>query len=317
MSVETLLRKPPTEQPGKAFRAPWDGALTESQAKCAKDQNNPQAFCDAAGLRITLWCYGFDSREDSLPQARLELERALALDDKCANAHTLRSVLDLADWHWERAEAGFRLGVELEPQNAANHHWYALFLAAMGRHDEAMTYSKQSAALDGSAASLVGHGSIYYFAHRFEELAQIMERAVAEAPDLAPAYDWLGMAYLQLGRFEESIAVYRRAAELSDGLAEILAGLGHAYGVAGRRKEAEQILDYLVACAAHHYVPPVQIAFVAFSAGEDEQAYALLERAYREKSWELSFCREEPWLDYLHGDSRFQNLLGRIRFPPK
>ena len=68
--------------------------------------------------------------------------------------------------------------------------------------------------------------------------------------------------------------------------------------------------------AKQKYVPPVQIAFVHIGLGENDRALELLERAYRERSWELVFIRVEPWVDPLRSDPRFQDLLRRINFPP-
>lgn len=315
MNVEDILRKPPTEQPGRTFRVPWDEALMALEDECAADERNAQALCDAANLRVTLWCFGFVPRDEALPKARREVKQAFAIQSDFAPAHTMQGVLDLADWKWGSAEDHFRRAIDLNPSSAWALHWYALFLGAMGRHEEAIRYSLRSVELDNSPGLLVGHGSIHYFAQQFEKLAAIMERTIAASPDFASAYDWLGMAYVQLGRFDESIAVYRRATELSDGIAEILGGLGHAYGIAGRVGEARDVLNYLENCAQHNYVPPVQIAFVAFSIGETERGFALLEQAFREKSWELAFSRAEPWLLHLHGDPRFQDLQRRINFP--
>jgi hypothetical protein len=39
----------------------------------------------------------------------------------------------------------------------------------------------------------------------------------------------------------------------------------------------------------------------------------MLDIAYRERSWELAFIREETWLDILHSDERFLELLKKIR----
>jgi len=65
------------------------------------------------------------------------------------------------------------------------------------------------------------------------------------------------------------------------------------------------------------YVPPVQIAFVYVGLGERDRAVELLEKAYKERSWELVFIREEPWFDDLRSDPRFVDLVRRMHFPKK
>jgi tetratricopeptide (TPR) repeat protein len=187
----------------------------------------------------------------------------------------------------------------------------------MGRHDQAIQEAKIADSLDLPAGSKIGYGSILYFAHEFEKMVELLEPAIIDEPDTAPLYDWLGMAYVQLKQYDKSIENYRKAADLSDGLAEIMAGLGHAYGMAGRTAEAREVLDYMLACAERWYVPPVQIAFVCLSIGEMDRAYTFLKKALQERSWELIFMREEPWLDDLHSDKRFLEIMDRLNFPAK
>ena len=144
-----------------------------------------------------------------------------------------------------------------------------------------------------------------------------MEALIKDMPDFAPGYDWLGMAYIMLKRYDESIAVYEKAVALSDGLAEINGGLGHAYGEAGRMEDAQRVLDEMTAQRQKWYVPPVQIAFVCLGLGDLDAAFHWLDIAYKEKSWELVFAREEPWLDHLHNESRFKDIVNQMKFPAK
>ena len=143
----------------------------------------------------------------------------------------------------------------------------------------------------------VARSSILYFERRWQEMIDVLTPTIEQDANYGPAYNWLGMAYVQREQFDESITTYCRAVELSDGLAEVLAGLGHAYAVAGREEEARKVLDKLHRLADRWYVPPVQIAFVHVGLGEKRQAMDLLNTAYQQRSWELVFLQAEPWLD--------------------
>jgi tetratricopeptide (TPR) repeat protein len=205
----------------------------------------------------------------------------------------------------------------LGPENPDAHHWYALYLSAIGKHEQALKSSRHSLSLSMDPYSDIGYGSILYFAHQFNEMVELLEETVKKTPNYAPSFDWLGMAYLQLKQFDKSIEAYRRAVELSDGLAEIKAGLGHAYGMAGRKEEARKVLNELNSLAEKYYIPPVQIAYVAASLDEIDETFELLEKAYIERTWDLVFIREEPWFDDFHSLPRFVDLLKRIQFPRK
>ena len=206
------------------------------------------------------------------------------------------------------------MATELDPRRAQSHHWYALYLAATNRPEEARKYSLRSVELDSSAGMKIGRSSILYFRRDWPGMIEVLKPTIEKNGDYGPAYDWLGMAYVEQRQFDRAIATYRRAVELSDGLAEVLAGLGHAYAVAGREHEAREVLDKLERLDERWHVPPVQIAFVHVGLGDKERALGLLDKAYEERSWELVFLQVEPWLDQLRGEARFEKLVGKMKF---
>jgi len=303
--------------PGKKFRDPWDKAIVELEQRIREYPEDISAYIGLAEYYITLWCFGFLSRKESLPKAKEAAERAMRLDANSSAVHTVLGMLKLNDWDWAGAEQEFQNAIELDANDPKPHHWYALYLSAMGRHKQALSESMQAVAIEPSATYKTGLGSILYFAKDFDRMTEVMEKVVAQDPSFAPGYDWLGMAYVQLGRYEESIQVYQKAVALADGAAEVKAGLAHAYGIAGREAEARAILDELLTLSKKWYIPPVQIAFVYVGLGELEKTFDMLEIAYRERAWELVFLRVEPWFAHLHSQPRFVKLLKALHFPER
>jgi serine/threonine-protein kinase len=67
-------------------------------------------------------------------------KKAVELDQQSSEAHaSLAFVTFFGMWDAADAEKEFRRAIELDPNNAKAHHWYATFLHALGRHDEALT----------------------------------------------------------------------------------------------------------------------------------------------------------------------------------
>ena len=306
---------PTHEFPGKGIRDAMRAAARRFEHATEENPDYAPSFVGVADWYTTLWCFGFVARTESMPLAKKAALRATEIDDQLADAHTVLGAVYMADWEWTLAEREFRRGIELDPQNANSHHWYALFLAAMGRHKEALTESAKAIALEPTVGNQTGRGAVLYFAHEFRRMAKHMETTIAESPDFAIGYDWLGMAYVQLKRFDEAIITYEKADRLSRGMAEIKAGLGHAYGEAGKTAKAREILRELNRFSHQWHIPPVQIAYVHISLGEKDMAFKMLEKAFREKSWELAFLGVEPWFDPLRDDPRFVDLHNRMQFP--
>ena len=68
------------------------------------------------------------------------------------------------DWDWVTAEKEYRRAIELDPNYATAHHWYAEFLALMGRFDEAFMEIERARKLDPlSLIVAADHGVILYY----------------------------------------------------------------------------------------------------------------------------------------------------------
>jgi tetratricopeptide (TPR) repeat protein len=123
------------------------------------------------------------------------------------------------------------------------------------------------------------------------------------------------MAYIEQKDYKNSLDTYFKAFELSDGTVEVGAGLGHALGLAGEYELAKQMADYYHEAAKTNYLPHMQRAFIHIGIGEYDEAIALLEEAYEQKSWFLIFMAVEPWLDPLREDERFIKLTTKMQYP--
>jgi hypothetical protein len=83
---------------------------------------------------------GLQAPQHAFPAAKAAAEKALTLDDAAVEAHTaLADVLKLYERDWDRAERVYRRAIEVDPQYAGAHHWYAQLLAVLSQHDEALS----------------------------------------------------------------------------------------------------------------------------------------------------------------------------------
>ncbi len=305
----------PPASPGAAFRKQFDDAIGQYQQAIRENPADAVSLANLAHAYITLWCYGFIPHSAALPKASTAVERALEIDAQCGPAHVALGLIKESLWEWQAVEPELKLGISCAPDDALGYNWYANYLYANSRFEEAYAMAERAVQLSPAPGYKIGLGALSYFAQDYQRLKREMLALIAEHPNYAPAYDWLGMAYVQLGEFDKSIEVYEKAAALSGRLAEILGGLGHAYGIAGNERDARRILDEMKAYAQSTYVPPVQIAFVYAGLGDTDNTFRMLEKAYSEKSWELIFVRTEPWFEHLQQDRRMKGLLRRMGFP--
>ena len=95
----------------------------------------------------------------------------------------------------------------------------------------------------------------------------------------------------------------------------MIAALGYAYAKAGKRNDANRILDELQKLSADRYVSAFELAAIHVALGEREQAFQLLERSYKERSFHLINLKVRPEFAPLRPDPRFHDLVRRIGLP--
>ncbi|MGO9649098.1 MAG: protein kinase domain-containing protein [Terriglobales bacterium] len=252
------------------------------------------------------------------PKTKEAAKRALAIDESDAGAHlTLAIVAQWYDWDWAAAESEFKRAIELSPNNSEAHLYYGWFLVPMGRADEAVLEAKRAQQADPlSVVTVFSVGAVFLFARQWDPAIEQLHRALQVDPNFWFARCFLGRAYEQKGKLPEAIAEFQRALELEKNNTEIWSGLGHAYALSGNRTEAHKVLDHLKELSAHSWVAPYNVAVIYVGLGEKDQAFALLEQAYKDRSYYLpTYLTTDSRLDSLRSDPRFVDLRRRVGLP--
>jgi tetratricopeptide (TPR) repeat protein len=162
----------------------------------------------------------------------------------------------------------------------------------------------------------VGISVIHYHSRNFSALAETGRAYVAQSPNDWLAHNWLGIGYQGSGQTMQAISEYQKAVELSQGDSDPTAALAHAYAAVGRKADAQKILGAWLRQSETSYVSPYMIASVYAGLGNKDKAFEYLEKAYQERSSDLSyFLRADLRIDSLRSDPRFQDLVSRMNFP--
>lgn len=277
------------------------------------------------GLAYSGLAYNYMNQDDWFmppseggPKAKHAAEKALAIDDSDVGAHlSLAIEAHWYEWNWATAESEFKRAIELSPNNAEAHGYYSWFLATMGRHDQALAEARRSQQADPLSPLPNGFvGSVLVFARKSDAAIAELRNAIELEPAFWFFHSFLGSAYLQKGKMPEAIAEFQRALELEKDNAETWAALAYAYAVSGNKAEARKLLDHLKAMSEHSYVAPFNIAVVYSGLGDKEQAFAWLDRAYKQRSYYMAVAMPtSASLDSLRSDPRFAELLRRVGLP--
>jgi DNA-binding winged helix-turn-helix (wHTH) protein/TolB-like protein len=293
----------------------FNRGIAQFEQAVEKDSNYALAYAGLADSYVGLTFYNFAAPDETMPKAKGAAMNALAIDNALAEAHaSLAHVLMNYDWNWPEAEREFKLSIELNPDYATAHQWYAIhYLTATGRLEEALQEMKR--ALELEPASLVMNafmGATLYFAGRYGEAIEQCRRTIEMDPNFAVAHWYLGLAYEQTRMFDDAISEFQKAIRLSGGSPLMKSALGHAYAQSNNRAEATRILVELKELSKHRYVSSYEVAAIHVALGENEQAFQLLERAYEEHCFHLVYLTEWPQFGAVRTDPRFQDLARRI-----
>jgi tetratricopeptide (TPR) repeat protein len=162
-----------------------------------RDPNYAEAYAGLAN------CYGVLPMLSTLPReiayikAREAASQAMKLDDSLAEAHLAGAEIKLyGDWDFADAEKEFKRTLELDPNYAQGHQWYAEFLSLMSRHSEAIAEIQTAQRLD-PLSMIIYHqaGQIFQGARRYQEASEQYRKALQIQPGFGPTYSALAILY--------------------------------------------------------------------------------------------------------------------------
>jgi TolB-like protein/Tfp pilus assembly protein PilF len=290
-------------------------AIEHFQRSIERDPDFALGHAGLADSYIALTFYNFAAPHETMPKAKESAIKALALDNTLAEAHaSLAHILMNYDWNWPAAEKEFKRSIELQPDYATAHEWYAIhYLTATGRFEEAVQEMKR--ALELEPASLVMNtfmGATLYYAGRYDEAIDQCRRTIEMDPNFAVAHWHLGLAYEQKQVLDSATEEFKKAISLSGGSPLMRAALARAYAKSQKKHEANEMLNELNELWKQQYVSAYEVATIYVALGNNEQAFQLLEQAYGEHSFHLVYLNVSPQFKPVSSDQRFQNLVQRI-----
>jgi TolB-like protein/Tfp pilus assembly protein PilF len=292
-------------------------AMEYFESAIRQDPDYALAYVGLSDVFDLLGLFSMLPPKEAFERARAAANQALNIDPELAEAHiSLAYGRFLYEWDWAGAEEEFRLGLRLNPNYVPGHYWFARYLAAMRRFEEAFDHMEQARALDPlSLVVNTYHAWICYFSRDFDQAIERFRRALELDPGFSIASIFLGLALLQKGMPKQAIEALGRGSEASGFHPGAVAALAAAYALDGKKAEARKAMERVQESASQRYVSPYYRALALLALGEKDSALDWLEKACEERSGWLVYLNVEPSIDRLRGDPRFEKLARRVNFP--
>ena len=254
---------------------------------------------------------GVISAQEGFERARRSVDRVLKLDPRSGVGHGILAYIHLVyDWDSPAAVQEIQQALTFSPRDPLIIQDAADIYLAQGRLDEAERLYNEVLALDPLYAGLHwGLGTINYQSGRFPQAETEARRILEISPTYNGGHYFLGQILLAEGKFEAALAEIQKDTP-AGGLYAGLAIANHAM-----KRNAES--DAALAQATKSYTTnwPCGVAAIHAYRGEFDQAFAWLDRAYRQKDSSLVYIKVDPYLSLLGTDSRYKVLLRKLNLP--
>jgi TolB-like protein/Tfp pilus assembly protein PilF len=279
----------------------------------ARDPLYALAYAGLAGAYVNQIVGGSSAPGDA-PKAIAAATKAVALDDRSADAHAaLGYTTFYFEWNWAQSDRELQRALTLDPSNAEVHHYHGVFLNSCGRYDDALAEFRRAEALDPlSPMNPANVGFTLIALHHYDEAIEVLKKILDVEPDFVPAHRYLARAYGLKRMGDLAIAESRRLIELGEPLGQVQLAASDA--ASGKTAEAITLVKRLI----NQSLPSRNsygIALVYAQLGEIDQAFAWLEQAYTTREPRLALLNANPELDALHHDRRYADLVRRIGMP--
>jgi eukaryotic-like serine/threonine-protein kinase len=247
--------------------------------------------------------------------------KALELDETLPDVHNGLAALKMFYYRdWSGAEREVRRAIELNPKFGEVHSLYSIYLVAMRRFDEAIAEVKRALEIDPlSVRDRRYLGNWLYYARHYDEAIRQYHEALEIDPNEPMAHENLGDVFERKGLHGEAIKAWQKAMTLAGDI-ELATILADAYAadcfsgavIAVARKKLESLNERV---ERSEHVPAIEYARAYIRLGDNESAFQWLEKACEERNMFSLMLNSDPFYDSLRDDLRFQDLVRRVGLP--
>ncbi len=285
-----------------------------------RDPNYAKAYVGLSDCYNLLREYTVMPPDEAYPRAMAAAKKAIELDPSLAEAHNSLA-FDSFYWMWDAAtaEQEFRRALALDPNYVLAHHWYATFLHALGRSDEALREINRAQELDPSSTTvLADKGVLLYAAGQKQEAVTLLKQIEDTEPSFLSPHRYLATTYLINGQYTEYLTEAKKVALLTqdkNGLAIVHAG-EKGLSAGGAHGMLENILQIQISMYSDGSVGAYSLASTYAQLGQKQEALKYLGISRDRHETMLMNLRSDPTMSNLHDDVSFRNLLLQLGLPP-
>jgi len=223
------------------------------------------------------------------------------------------------DWDFAGGEAEFKKALELDPNDATAHQWYAENLAMIGgREQEALAEANRAHQLD-PLSPIISYeiGNVHILARQYDEAIAVCKKLANENPTFAMSHNCLAYGYWGKRMYPQVIEEWKTYGWLSGDRNEsnFASGMEQGFHSAGWKGALTKAIQVRQTQRKTGYFSAYNIATLYADLGDKDQAFRWLSTAYQERDAGPVSLKTDFLLDPLRSDPRFAELMRKVGLP--
>jgi serine/threonine protein kinase len=272
------------------------------QRAIAADPNYALAYAGLAETYNVIPSYnaGITSRQASV-LAEQATRKAIELDDSLPESHLARADALTFSYKWTEAEKEFKRAIELNPNSATPHYFYAFtLLLPLKRFDEAFEQYNIALSMDPLSPIMnLNQATMLMNAHRYPEALAAFQKVSQSDPNFQPTHFKFSQYYATNGDFSHAVPELQKFFPVAGTFSLDAKG----YRELGQAEFADR---------------PETMMWTALTiapTGDKDKVFEYLNKAFAEQEIELILCIRYPTLDSFRSDPRYSDLMRRMGLP--
>ncbi len=281
----------------------------------ALDSNYAPAYvglADATYLYAIYYAFPF---EEPYKKTRDILEKALMLNENLAEAHATMGTLLDDEYKFDEAEREYKRAIDINPDYATVHNWYAMHYFDIGRVEEAK--NQLILAADSDPFSVVISENLFtayiwlgWIQDALKELEKLKELDVST---YKKASVWLDLI---TGEDEKAASRCEELVNQNPDDSQMLAFLCLIHRKLGQRDKLHSAFKKLESLPLNRFYAKFWLGVGCSAAGKVEEALELFEKSYQESSLPFRYLRMYIVPEEVRKHQRFIELFKKAKVLP-
>ena len=221
------------------------------------------------------------------------------------------------EWDWEKGEQDFLKSIELNPNHAGNHAFYAYLLTHLRRTDKAMHHARIALKLDPLNPMILGLcAGVFTEADKCQEAIKLIEKAITFEPGHFFTYPKLINASICVGDYQKAFDTTKRInSTLWDkhNKTDEFERIFHEQGWMAFQKKAIDFYEKTGLVNQNRDYREQAGRYIAVK--EFDKALDLLEKECEERNPNLALISDNTIFNQLKDNPRYKELLRKMNLP--